>query len=137
VALPPGVNSVEDLRNRCRTNPAGSLQGTYSPAGGNAQYFQANGTDQVALGEALDSVIYGIRSCVFELDGTAEINRDNLGGARITIDGTAPLIYGDANGWTLRSDTQVELLGSACQQIKNPATAKIKFDFPCDALIPR
>jgi von Willebrand factor type A domain len=137
VALPPGVNTVEDLRNRCRSNPVGSLQGTYSPTAGNAQYFQANGTDQVALGAALDAVIFGIRSCVFELDGAAEINPDNLGGARITIDGAAPLLYGDPNGWRLNSDTQVELLGSACQQIKNPTTGGIKFDFPCDALIPR
>jgi hypothetical protein len=137
VALPPGVNSVEDLRNRCRNNPPGSLQGTYSPTAGNAQYFQANGTDQVALGAALDAVIYGIRSCIFELDGAAEINPDNLGGARITIDGATPLVYGDPNGWRLNSDTQVELLGSACQLIKNPTTGGIKFDFPCDALIPR
>lgn len=137
VALPQGINSEEDLRNRCRNNPAGSLAGTYAAAGGNAQYFQANGTDQAALGAALDAVIYGIRSCIFELDGAAEINPDNLGGARITIDGSAPLAFGDANGWRLNSDTQVELLGSACQQIKNPATGGIKFDFPCDALIPR
>jgi hypothetical protein len=137
VALPPGVNSVEDLRNRCNNNPPGSLPGNYQPVGGNAQYFQANGTDQAALGSALDAVIFGIRSCIFELDGAAEINPDNLGGARISIDRAAPLVYGDANGWRLNSDTQVELLGTACQQIKNPTTGGIKFDFPCDALIPR
>jgi hypothetical protein len=104
---------------------------------GNAQFFQANGTDQVALGAALDAVIYGIRSCIFELDGAAEINPERVGGARITIDGGAPLVYGDANGWQLRTQTQVELLGSACQQVKNPATGGIKFDFPCDVLLPR
>lgn len=137
VALPPGVNSEEDLRNRCRDNPPGTLTGTYSPVGGNAQYFQANGTDQAALGAALDAVIYGIRSCIFELDGAVEINRERVGGARITIDDGAPLVFGDPNGWTLRTDTQVELLGGACQQIRNPATSGIKFDFPCDVFIPR
>ncbi|HTV19402.1 MAG TPA: VWA domain-containing protein [Polyangiaceae bacterium] len=137
VALPPGINSEEDLRNRCRSNPPGSLTGTYSATGGNAQYYQANGTDQAALGAALDAVIYGIRSCIFELDGAVEINRDRVGGARITIDDGAPLVYGDANGWTLRTETQVELLGSSCQQIKNPATGGIKFDFPCDVFVPR
>ena len=137
VALPQGVNSAEDLRNRCRDNPAGSLPGTYSPAAGNAQFFQANGTDQVALGAALDAVIYGIRSCIFELDGAVEINPERVGGARITIDEGAPLVFGDANGWQLRTETQVELLGSACQQLKNPATGGIKFDFPCDVFIPR
>jgi hypothetical protein len=143
VALPPGVNSEEDLRNRCRNNPPPAgyspppLAGTYSPVGGNAQFFQANGTDQVALGAALDAVIYGIRSCIFDLDGAVEINPERVGGARITIDDGAPLVYGDANGWQLRTETQVELLGSACQQLKNPATSGIKFDFPCDVFIPR
>lgn len=137
VALPPGVNSEEDLRNRCRDNPPGSPTGTYAATGGNAEYFQANGTDQVALGAALDAVIYGIRSCIFDLGGAVEINPERVGGARITIDAGAPLVYGDPNGWQLRTETQVELLGSACQQLKNPATGGIKFDFPCDIFLPR
>jgi hypothetical protein len=137
VALPPGVNSVEDLRNRCRNNPVGSLQGTYSPQAGNAQFFQANGTDQIALGAALDAVIYGIRSCVFDLAGAAEINPELVSDATITIEDGAPLVFGDPNGWTLRTETQVELLGGACQQLKDPSTGSIDFDFPCETLIPR
>lgn len=137
VALPPGINSEEDLRNRCRNNPPGSLQGTYSPTSGNAQFFQANGTDQAALGAALDAVIYGIRSCIFELDGAVEINPDRVQAARITIDEGAPLVFNDPNGWQLRTQTQVELLGGACQKLKDPATGGIKFDFPCDVFQPR
>ncbi|MEO8184908.1 MAG: vWA domain-containing protein [Deltaproteobacteria bacterium] len=137
VALPQGINSEQDLRNRCRGNPAGTLPGTYAAVGGNAQYFQANGTDTVALGDALNAVIYGIRSCVFDLAGEAEINPDNASSAHITLDDDPPLVFGDANGWQLRTATQVELLGNACQQLKLPTTGKIAFDFPCDALIPR
>lgn len=137
VALPPGVNTEADLRNRCRTNPPGSLTGTYSPTPGNAQFFQANGTDQVALGAALDAVIQGIRSCVFELDGAVEINPELVGYARITIDEGPPLGFGDPNGWQLATPTQVQLVGSACQQLKNPATGAINFDFPCELFVPR
>jgi hypothetical protein len=137
VALPPGVNTEMDLRNRCRNNPAGSLPGTYAAVGGNAPYFQPNGTDQIALGEALDAVIYGIRSCLFDLAGAAEVNADQAAAARIVIDGGAPLVYGDPNGWQLPTPTRVELLGTACQQLKNPATGGIDFDFPCESLIPR
>jgi hypothetical protein len=137
VALPQGVNSEMQLRERCRNNPAGSLPGTYAAQGGNAQYFQANGTDTTALGDALNAVIYGIRSCVFDLAGSAEINPELASLARITIDNGAPLVFDDPNGWTLRNATQVELLGSACQQLKVPTTGGIAFDFPCDTLIPR
>ncbi len=132
VALPQGVNTVQDLEARCRNNPVGSMRGVYSPQGGNAQFFQANGTDEVALGQALDAVIYGIRSCVFELDGAVEINPDRVGSARISIDGSPTLVYGDANGWQLRTPTQIELLGTACQQVKDPRTGGIAFDFPCE-----
>jgi hypothetical protein len=137
VALPQGINSEQDLRNRCRNNPAGTLPGTYSAVSGNAQYFQANGTDTAALGDALNAVIYGIRSCVFDLTGEAAVNPDNASSARITLDKGTPLVFNDPNGWQLRSGTQVELLGSACQQLKLPTTNKIDFDFPCDTLIPR
>jgi hypothetical protein len=137
VALPQGVNDAEQLRNRCRNNPAGTLPGTYSAVGGNAQYFQANGTDTSALGDALNAVIYGIRSCVFDLAGAAEINPALASLARITIDNGAPLVFDDPNGWTLRNATQVELLGTSCQQLKVPTTGGIAFDFPCDSLIPR
>ncbi len=137
VALPQGVNSEMQLRERCRNNPPGSLQGTYAAQGGNAQYYQANGTDTTALGEALNAVIYGIRSCVFDLAGAAEINPALASLARITMDDGAPLVFNDPNGWTLRNATQVELLGAACQQLKLPTTGNIFFDFPCDSLIPR
>jgi hypothetical protein len=137
VAFPQGINSEQQLRDRCRNNPAGTLPGKYSAVGGNAQYFQANGTDTVALGGALNAVIYGIRSCVFDLAGAADINPETAAGAHITIDGGAPLVLNDPNGWKLNTGTQIELLGNACQQLKLPTTDGIAFDFPCDALIPR
>jgi hypothetical protein len=137
VALPPGVNTEEELRNRCRTNPPGSLTGTYSPVAGTAQFFQANGTDQIALGQALDAVIYGIRSCVFDIGGAVEINPDLVAGATIKIDDGAALVYDDPNGWRLRTETQVELLRGACQQLKDPRTGGIEFDFPCEVFLPR
>jgi len=137
VAWPNGVNSTQAIQNRCQNNPPGMVSGTYAAQGGTATYYQANGTDTAALGQALNDVIYGIRSCVFDVNGAAEIDAAQAGAARITIDGGAPLVFGDANGWRLRSGTEVELLGSACQQIKNPATRDLKFDFPCETLLPR
>jgi hypothetical protein len=137
VAWPQGVNNDTDLRNRCKSNPPGSLSGTYAAQGGSAQFFQANGTDTVALGSALDAAINGIRSCIFDLAGAAQIDSSHAAGATITIDGGAPLLFGDPNGWQQRTETQIELVGNACQQLKNPATKGISFDFPCDTLLPQ
>ena len=134
VALPQEVNgNLENLENRCGTVPLG----TYAAAGGQAQYFQANGVDQLELESALAAIVLGIRSCVFDLDGSVEVNVDLADLATIQIDDDPPLTFGDPNGWRMISETQLELVGGACQRLKSPETRGVGFDFPCDLLVPR
>lgn len=133
VAQSAQVGRIEDYATRC-TQPA---RGVYSASGGNAQFFQADGNDEAALGDALDSVIYGIRSCIFDLAGTLEIDPEGAPFGRIFIDEQPTLGFGDPNGWQLSSGTQIELLGAACDQLKSPGTRGIRFDFPCEAFILR
>jgi hypothetical protein len=42
---------------------------------------------------------------------------------------------GDANGWQLKSPKEIELLGSACDAIKE-GSHTLTFDFPCGAYTP-
>jgi hypothetical protein len=131
VAMPEGVNRIEDLRNRC----GATTSGTYVATGGQAPFFEARGNDSGALQEALDTIIGGLRSCTYDLTGSVRINPEEAGQARITIDNGQPLTFGDANGWRLVNDTQVELTGSACTELKRSGTRGVKFKFPCDALL--
>lgn len=133
VRLPDNVPNLEQFSNRCNTPAVGN----YSPTSGNAEYFQANGVDQIELQSALNAIVLGIRSCVFDLAGAVEVDLDRASLATIRIDQDAPLTFGDANGWEMRSETQVELLGDACQRLKRPGTRGVDFDFPCEAFVLR
>ena len=87
-----------------------------------------------------------MKSCVFELDGELEINADRADEGSVVIttttdtEGTAQPYdaAGTGDGWTVTEDgTGVELVGSACQLLRNPETTGIEFGFPCDIIIPK
>ncbi len=94
----------------------------------NAKYYRAN--DAATLRKAFDEIIYGVRSCTFKVAG--RITDPKKG--QVSLDGT-PLVYADANGWSVSADgTTVELMGDACTKIK---TGDHKLDalFECGAVI--
>jgi hypothetical protein len=128
------IQRLEDFQGRCQ----GPALGTYAPmgGGGTASFFQANATNQQALADALDQVIAGIRSCTFELAGAVKVDLNRAAQANISIDAT-PLAYGDPNGWRMVSETQVEIMGAGCAQLKDKATQRVDFDFPCEIVSPR
>jgi hypothetical protein len=93
--------------------------------------------DRDALSAALDQIVAGIRSCTFELAGSVKVDLARASQATIQIDQSAPLTYDDANGWRMATETQVEIMGAACQLLKSPQTQGINFDFPCEIVAPR
>lgn len=127
------IQRLEDFQGRCQ----GPARGTYAATGGNARFFEADATNQAALAEALDQVVAGIRSCTFELAGAVKVDLTRAQLAQIFIDSGAPLTYQDPNGWRMVTDTQVEIMGAACAQLKRPETRGVTFDFPCEIISPR
>jgi hypothetical protein len=127
------IQRLEDFQGRCQ----GPALGTYAAAGGTAVPFLANATDRAALTTALDQVVAGIRSCTFELAGSVKVDLSRASQATIRIDETTPLTYDDSNGWRMVTETQVEIMGAACSQLKSAQTRGINFDFPCEIVSPR
>ena len=98
----------------------------------NAEYYLADDQDQ--LTSAFNTIINGVRSCVFPLTGTVDPAR--AGEATISLDGQ-PLVFEDPNGWQLVGDDRVELFGSACEAVMNGEPAVTGF-FPCGVInVPR
>jgi hypothetical protein len=105
-------------------------------AGGTAKYYEPDPSDQDALTTQLRSVLAGVKSCTFDLGGQISVNLTLLSEASVAIEGTnIPLSTTD--GWNMVNDTQLELLGSACDTWRNPETTKIDFNFPCDIIVPK
>jgi hypothetical protein len=118
------LGHLQDVANAGRGLPIGGSQ--------NAAYYLAN--DQSQLTNAFNTIINGVRTCIFPLTGT--VNRDRAGEATITLDG-APLGYEDPNGWQLIDDDTVELLGDACDAVMNADAdnpPNVTGNFPCGVI---
>jgi hypothetical protein len=107
--------------------------GTYAAVSGNAPFFQPDINDRSALVAALSSTIAGVRSCVFDLQGKVKIDLALADQGAVEIDGVK-VAYGAPDGYRMNSETQLELLGMACQRLKQPDTKRVAIDFPCKAV---
>jgi hypothetical protein len=98
------------------------------------RFYRAN--DQQALADAFSTIVDGIRTCSFQLNGTVTDGGEKDG--TVTLDGQV-LTLDDPNGWRLSSPTTIELVGSACETIKNGdknAAHHIAAKFKCGIIVP-
>jgi hypothetical protein len=124
----------------------GESIGTYTTdplLAGNAPVYRPDPTDQAALTEQIRTALAGVKSCTFDLgeDGVqVDLTRQDLGElARVVVNG-APVPFDPVNGWSMLSETTVQLEGTACTSWRSPTVeTSISFDFPCDifVVIPR
>jgi hypothetical protein len=94
------------------------------------RFYLAN--DQAQLADAFNTIINGVRSCVFPLNGTVMDGAEDDG--TVTLDGML-LNRDDPNGWRLSSPTTIELQGNACETIKM-GDHDLSVRFPCGAFRP-
>jgi hypothetical protein len=116
------LGHLQDMANAGKGVPVGGSQ--------NEPYYQA--LDQQALYDAFQTIINGVRSCVLELNGS--VDPADASSGKITLDGKA-LGYEDPDGWKLKSPNEIELLGAACDAIKE-GDHTITVDFPCGVFQP-
>ncbi|HKO47675.1 MAG TPA: vWA domain-containing protein [Polyangiaceae bacterium] len=95
------------------------------------RFYLAN--DQADLATAFDTIVSGVRSCVFTLNGAVADGRADTGA--VLLDGKF-LIYMDKDGWRLNSPSVLELQGAACAALKKSGDHDLKIDFPCGDFIP-
>ena len=119
----------------------GHTVGDYNPAGGGtAKVFKPDLTNQQALVGAISAALSGVKSCVFDLgnlEGKAiKVDRTQLGKAHVLVMGTQ-IPLDDANGWSMTTDTQLQLSGAACEAWRKPENTMIDFQFPCELIVDR
>lgn len=118
-------NDVSQTHQQQMAN-AGSGQ---SVDAGDAGYFTT--TDKQQLVAALRTVILGVRSCKFALDGQVVAGTESQG--EVKLDGKL-LLNNDPNGWRLDTSTEIELLGTSCDAVKQ-GTPTLSVRFPCGAFV--
>jgi von Willebrand factor type A domain len=103
----------------------------YPRADKTQRFYLAN--DQAALAQAFATIVDGVRSCSFQLNGTVKDGGEADG--TVTLDGSA-LPLNDPNGWRLSSPTTVEFVGKACETVKDKNDHKVNAEFTCGAIVP-
>jgi len=100
------------------------------PVGGSerAPFYKA--LEPGALEDAFNTIIGGVRSCTFTLDGRVDLQRADSG--TVTLDGTA-LEY--EVGWRLRDESTLELIGAACETILAGGEHEVTAEFECGGVI--
>ncbi len=88
---------------------------------------------QDELGLAFSTILSDVpRSCVFSLNG--KVKEESADRGSVTLAGQ-PLAYKGENGWILRQDDQVELVGAACTKVQAGEDA-LQITFPCAVFTP-
>lgn len=93
----------------------------------NAPYYQAFNAD--ALVAAFDSIIGGVRSCSFAIDGRVDPAQAEYG--TVTLDGRE-LAYGTE--WHLTDESTLELLGEACTSVMS-GDHSVQAEFTCGSIV--
>lgn len=90
-------------------------------------------TSKDELAKALSSIIGQTASCDLSIEGRVQPGRECTG--TVTLDG-ATLQCDGKDGYRLKEDRQtLELLGDACNQLRNKPSAKLVATFPCDHVV--
>lgn len=129
--IPTYVISVGDETSQQHLQDVANA-GAGLPIGGaqDAKYYLA--LDQQALFDAFQDIIYGVRSCVIDLDGT--LSPEDAAAGHVLLDGQE-LPINDPNGWKFTPPDKVELQGAACETIQN-GEHELKVTFPCGIITP-
>ena len=118
----------------CNTDGHQTLA-TYAPTAATlAPVYHPDPGDQAALTAQIASVVSGIKSCTFDLGGQISVNLDLLAQASVILEGQ-PVPLSPDNGWRMNTDTQLELVGSACATWHAPESLHISFNFPCEIIV--
>ncbi|MEZ4444297.1 MAG: vWA domain-containing protein [Polyangiaceae bacterium] len=117
-----GDDHLQDMANAgAGLEVGGSMKATFYKA-----------LDQGQLEAAFDTIVDGVRDCIFTLDGEVVAGYEDQG--VVVLDGE-PLDKDDPDGWQLNSSKEVQLLGEACASIQD-GEHKLSIDFPCGGYEP-
>jgi hypothetical protein len=120
--------------NDCR----GRTIGTYAATAGPTRPYTPNAANQTQLVTQLSTAIAGVKSCIFDLGNiggqSIKVDLAKLGEARVLVEGTT-VPQNVTNGWRMNTQTELELVGTACTNWRMPNVDSIDFQFPCSSII--
>lgn len=124
------ISVGDEVSDEHATEMANVGQG-YPPGDAMQRFYRAN--SQAELASAFATIVNGVRSCAFALNGMVKEGAETQG--TVILDGkTLPL--NDPNGWRLSSPTTIELLGDSCAAVKDDKAHELSASFTCGSIVP-
>lgn len=106
------------------------VQDVAEAGGGNA--YAAYDVEE--LKNAFSTIVNGARSCIIDLDGRIAAGKEGEGS--VVFNGVS-LTLNDDDGWRVNTPSQIELLGAACETLKDsPSDPSLQINFPCGTYVP-
>jgi hypothetical protein len=113
--------------------PAQQALGSYSASPGTAPYTTLTpAAGAQSLTASFTSLFAQTQSCRFEATNGKVVPASAAQGVVKVNDATVP--YDASNGWQLVGDHTIELVGSACTNLRASPGAVVSIDFPCGAV---
>ena len=100
---------------------------------GNTGYGMFTPQNQAQIPLVLGQFLREQVSCEVVLNGTVTLGSECQGSVK--VDGVL-IPCNDPNGWRLKNDRTVELVGSACSDLRAKPQANVRADFPCKVFRP-
>ncbi|MBN2340699.1 MAG: VWA domain-containing protein [Deltaproteobacteria bacterium] len=104
-----------------------------TPDGSEDAMFHQGLTENSLVDAITQIITTESRSCVYELDGKGITEGEESQGT-VSIDGEALELNNSDYGWRLKSTSEIELLGGACDMIQ-VGGHHIEADFPCEVIV--
>lgn len=103
------------------------------PEGSEKAEFHQGLTESNLVEAITDVIVEEAQSCIYELNGKGVADGEEAKGT-VTLDGKELELNNEEYGWRMRSSSEIELLGGACDDIQL-GEHQLKADFPCEAIV--
>src|SRR5690606_20532622 len=104
--------------------------GDYSPENGDATYYKPD--DPEALKNAIGDIVGAVRKCTFELSVEVDLEKVDVGTVLLDCE---KVPFDDENGWRMNTETELELVGNACGDLKTSLDPYLFVTFPCESIV--
>ncbi|HEX2875332.1 MAG TPA: vWA domain-containing protein [Polyangiaceae bacterium] len=109
--------------------PAQQALGSYEALAGTASFTSLTPANGASLTSAFNQLFARTQSCTFTAAGgkvsLAATGTVKVGGNSVPNDAT--------NGWQLKTETELELVGTACEALRAAPDVAVSIDLPCTA----
>jgi hypothetical protein len=109
--------------------PVQQALGSYSAPAGTAPYKSLTPSNAASLTTAFNQLFARTQSCTFTATG-GKVQLASAATGTVKVGGSS-VPYNASNGWQMKSESELELVGSACDALRAAPDVAVSIELPC------